>query len=78
MIRKKCWVNCSEKIAKENFRRLKFMHLNKKLTPAVISYESIAYQYMASAVLEDASWLILRNIYGFFLHFTAYLSLWTV
>ncbi len=54
------------------------MHLNKKLTPAVISYESIAYQYMASAVLEDASWLILRNIYGLFLHFTAYLSLWTV
>ena len=45
---------CSEKIAEENFRRLKSMHLDKKLTPAVISYEGIAYQYMAPAVFEDS------------------------
>lgn len=44
---------CSEKIAEQNWERLKFMDLDKNLTPAVISYEGIAYQYMAPAVFED-------------------------
>lgn len=49
---KRLW-NCNEKIAEQNFERLKHMDLKKQLTPAVLSYEGIAYQYMAPAVFED-------------------------
>lgn len=49
---KKLW-NCNDKIAEQNFERLKHMDLRKQLTPAVLSYEGIAYQYMAPAVFED-------------------------
>ena len=48
---KKLW-NCNDKIAEQNFDRLKHMDLRKQLTPAVLSYEGIAYQYMAPAVFE--------------------------
>lgn len=49
---KKIW-NCNEKIATQNFERLQHMDLKRQLTPAVLSYEGIAYQYMAPAVFED-------------------------
>ena len=49
---KNLW-GCNEKIAKENYDRLKKMDLYKQLTPAVLAYEGIAYQYMAPAVFED-------------------------
>ena len=49
---KKLW-GCNEKIAKLNYERLKQMNLYQQLTPAVLSYEGIAYQYMAPAVFED-------------------------
>lgn len=49
---KKLW-GCSEKIAEQNFARLEQMNLYKQLTPAVLAYEGIAYQYMAPAVFED-------------------------
>ena len=48
---KKLWA-CNDKIAEQNFKRLEEMNLNKHLTPAVLSYEGIAYQYMAPAVFE--------------------------
>lgn len=44
---------CNEKIAGQNMERLKHMELYRNLTPAVLSYEGIAYQYMAPAVFED-------------------------
>lgn len=44
---------CNDKIAKQNFARLADMDLRERLTPAVLSYEGIAYQYMAPAVFED-------------------------
>ena len=44
---------CNDKIAKQNVNRLKKMDLEKNLTPAILSYEGIAYQYMAAAVFED-------------------------
>lgn len=47
----KLW-GCNDKIAKQNFERLTYMNLRKQLTPAVLSYEGIAYQYMAPAVFE--------------------------
>ena len=36
----------------QNVERLAHMDLRKNLTPAVLSYEGIAYQYMAPAVFE--------------------------
>lgn len=44
---------CNDKIAEQNFQRLENMDLRHKLTPAVLSYEGLAYQYMAPAVFED-------------------------
>lgn len=49
---KKLW-KCNDKIAEQNFNRLENMNLYEKLTPAVLSYEGLAYQYMAPAVFED-------------------------
>lgn len=49
---KQLW-KCNEKIAGQNMERLEHMDLYKNLTPAVLSYEGIAYQYMAPAVFED-------------------------
>lgn len=48
---KKLWC-CNDKIAEQNFKRLEHMDLHKQLTPAILSYEGIAYQYMAPAVFE--------------------------
>lgn len=48
---KKLWA-CNDKIAAENFERFQNMDLNKRLTPAILSYEGIQYQYMAPAVFE--------------------------
>lgn len=49
----KLW-KCNDHIAEQNFRRLENMDLYAGLTPAILSYEGIAYQYMAPAVMEDA------------------------
>ena len=50
---KKLW-KCNDKIVEQNFRRLEHMELRGQLTPAILSYEGIAYQYMAPAVFEQA------------------------
>lgn len=44
---------CNDKIAALNYKRLNDMDLRKNLTPAILSYEGIAYQYMAPAVFES-------------------------
>ena len=44
---------CNDKIAEQNFHRLEYMDLYHMLTPAVLSYEGIAFQYMAPSVFED-------------------------
>lgn len=41
---------CNEKIAALNLQRLKDMDLRHGLTPAILSYEGIQYQYMAPGV----------------------------
>ena len=48
---KRLW-KCNDKIVELNLQRLEHMDLQKQLTPAVLSYEGIAYQYMAPAVFE--------------------------
>lgn len=49
---KRLW-NCSDKIAAWNYDRVQAMDLEAQLTPAILSYEGIQYQYMAPAVFEE-------------------------
>lgn len=56
----KLW-GCNDKIAEQNLKRLKDMDLRKYLTPAILSYEGIAYQYMAPAVFEDSCFDYVQN-----------------
>lgn len=67
---KSIW-KCNDSIAKLNYERIKHMDLYKNLTPALLSYEGIQYQYMAPHVLEgkDLEYLdehlrILSGFYG--------------
>lgn len=50
---KKLW-GCNDKIAEQNFERYASMDLERGLTPAIISYEGIQYQYMSPMVLSEA------------------------
>ena len=49
---KKLW-KCNDQIAELNVRRLRDMDLLGPLTPAVLAYEGIQYQYMAPGVFTD-------------------------
>ena len=44
---------CSDSIAARNFDRLQTMDLRRHLTPAILAYEGIQYQYMAPGVFTD-------------------------
>ena len=48
---KKLWA-CNDQIAGLNYERFAHMDLYRSLTPAILSYEGIAYQYMAPGVFE--------------------------
>lgn len=65
----KLW-KCNDSIAKLNVERLRNMDLNRNLTPAILSYEGIQYQYMAPDVFEyghfDFIQEHLRIISGFY------------
>lgn len=45
---------CNDKLTDLNFSRFASMNLYESLTPAVISYEGIQYQYMAPTVMEQS------------------------
>ena len=67
---KKVW-NCNESIVEQNIERIKTMDLHKNLTPAILAYDGIAFQYMAPSVFEDKHFdyieknlLILSGFYG--------------
>lgn len=49
---KRLW-RCSDRLARQNYERLAHMELQKMLTPAILSYEGIQYQYMAPVVFEE-------------------------
>lgn len=49
---KKLW-KCNDQIAALNIQRLQNMDLHHRLTPAVIAYEGIQYQYMAPSVFTE-------------------------
>ena len=44
---------CNDIIANKNINRLKSMDLHKNLTPAILAYEGIQYQYMAPGVFTN-------------------------
>ena len=52
---------CNDKIAEQNFNRLGNMNLYQMLSPAVLSYEGIAFQYMAPSVFEDMQLEYVQN-----------------
>ena len=49
---KKVW-KCNDSIAQLNIRRLEKMNLHARLTPAMLAYEGIQYQYMAPGVFSQ-------------------------
>lgn len=67
---KKLW-QCNDKIAEQNQRRLKELELDENLTPALLAYEGLQYQYMAPQVFTEKQWAyvkehlrILSGLYG--------------
>lgn len=62
---------CSDAIVQENLERIEHMDLHKNLSPALFSYEGIAYQYMAPGAFtqEELAYVqehlrILSGFYG--------------
>lgn len=53
--------NCNDSIAKQNFLRLAHMNLESRLTPAILSYEGIQYQYMAPSVFEHSQYKYIQD-----------------
>lgn len=49
---KKLWA-CNDKIASLNYERLRNMNILKNLSPAILSYDGIQYQYMAPHIFSD-------------------------
>ena len=49
---KSLW-KCNDQIAKLNSERLQVMDLRRNLTPAILAYEGIQYQYMSPSVFTD-------------------------
>lgn len=66
---KKLW-KCNDRIAELNIRRLQNMDLHRRLTPALLAYEGIQYQYMAPGVFTDQEFAYvqehLRILSGFY------------
>lgn len=66
---KRLW-KCNDRIAEWNVKRLAHMDLHSRLTPAVLSYEGIQYQYMAPGVFTDREYAYiqehLRILSGFY------------
>lgn len=66
---KELW-RCSDRLAEENFRRLSEFSLTDHLTPALLAYEGIQYQYMAPQVFTEEQWSYcgehLRILSGFY------------
>ena len=66
---KKLW-KCNDQIAALNIQRLRNMDLYNRLTPAILAYEGIQYQYMAPGVFTDQAFQYvqehLRILSGFY------------
>ena len=67
---KKLW-KCNDSILQQNVDRLGWVNLRRNLTPAILAYEGIQYQYMAPNVFTQAEYdyiqrhlRILSGFYG--------------
>ena len=47
------WWDCSEKIARPNYEWVHRMDLKHRLTPAIIAFTGLQYQYMAPGVFDE-------------------------
>lgn len=56
----KLW-KCNDQIAAQNVERLQHMDLRRNLSPAILAYEGIQYQYMAASVFSDAEFDYLQE-----------------
>ncbi len=65
----KLW-KCNDDLAALNIERLRHMELRKNLTPAILAYEGIQYQYMAPGVFTNEEFAFvqkhLRILSGFY------------
>ena len=52
---------CNDDLAKLNYERVQGMELTKLLTPAILAYQGIQYQYMAPQVMEKEALDYLSN-----------------
>ena len=52
---------CNDAIARQNVERLESMDLRCRLTPAILSYEGIQYQYMAPGVFTEEQLQYIRE-----------------
>lgn len=54
---------CNENLARQNFSRFQTMELRKTgaLTPALLAYEGIQYQYLSPMTLETGDWEYVRD-----------------
>lgn len=57
---KKLW-KCNDQITQLNVKRLQEQDLRRNLTPAVLAYEGIQYQYMAPGVFSDCEFEYLQE-----------------
>ena len=61
---------CNEKLTELNYERFQNMNLKNNLTPALLAYEGIQYQYMAPAAFDNQQWSYvakhLRILSGFY------------
>ena len=57
---KSLW-KCNDSIAELNQQRLQSMDLHSHLTPAILAYEGIQYQYMAPGVFSNQEYEYIQN-----------------
>ncbi len=57
---KNIW-NCNDKIAVLNYERIRKMDLYRNLTPAILAFEGIQYQYMAPGVFQTDEFAYLET-----------------
>jgi cytoplasmic iron level regulating protein YaaA (DUF328/UPF0246 family) len=62
---------CGDRIAETNYKHFSNMSITERLTPAILAYEGIQFQYMAPHVFEQEQWdyiekhlYILSGFYG--------------
>lgn len=60
---KNLW-KCNDKIAEQNFQRIKNMDLKNNVTPAVLAYDGLQYTHMGPNVFDSNAWEYIKaNLY---------------